>query len=147
MDQKEQDDIQALINLFFPFAEELLIKYGEFHPYAGATTHGGEFVSASRPDPNEQATPEKTVERIKAELKASFILYKLIAVFYEVRTRDAVTGDVSDAIAVFVEHADGQSAYEFFYPYSMKDQDHFMVHDMYGNAVRKEIFPEDKTPV
>ncbi len=43
MKTQEQEDIQALMQIFFPFAEELLVKFGEFHPYAGATTIAVEF--------------------------------------------------------------------------------------------------------
>lgn len=145
MELQEQEDIQALINLFFPFAEELLIKYAEFHPYAGATTHTGEFVSASQPDSGESSGPAETVARIKADLQKASALYKLVAVFYEVRTKDAETGESSDAIAVFVEHAQGKTAYEFFYPYTLKNLDQFMVHDMYGNTLAKEIFLESSS--
>lgn len=146
MTDKEQEDIQAMMNIFFPFAEELLIKFGEFPPYAGAITHNGEFVSASQPDQKDQHIPEAAISRIKVDLKESAALYKVIGIFYEARTRDAETGKTSDSIAVFVEHSLSDAAYEFFYPYLLKEDGSFVVEDMYGNPVTKEIFPTDTTP-
>ena len=140
METQEIKDIQALINIFFPFGEELLIKFGEFFPYAGATTINGEFVSIGNPDPNEQADSKKRIAQLKSDLLLGSGQYLVAAIFYDVRTKDSVTGETSDAIAVFVEHKDGNSAYEFFYPYKLEGKENFIVDDSFGNSIPKEIF-------
>ncbi len=140
METQELKDIQALINMFFPFAEELLIKYGEFYPYAGATTVEGEFVSVGYHKENEFQESQKVMTNLKNALQQGSTAYIAVAIFYNVRTKDNETGETEDAIAVFVEHKDGYYAYEFFYPYRLEDKENFIVDDSFGNTIPKEIF-------
>ncbi len=140
METQEIADIQAFINIFFPFAEELIIKFGEFFPYAGATTNEGEFVSVGFREENEHLSFEKVISNLKNSLKKGNEKYIVCAVFYEVTTKDAETGKNQDNIVVFVEHKDGGSAYEFFYPYTLEGEENFVVGESYGNTLPKEIF-------
>jgi hypothetical protein len=140
METQELADIQALINIFFPFAEELLVKYGEFFPYAGATTIEGEFVSVGFHDNKEHPDSEKVIADLKNSLKKGSEKFLVAAVFYEVKTKDADTGESNDAIAVFVEHKNGEKAYEFFYPYKLEGEENFEVGESYGNGVPREIY-------
>lgn len=139
MEQQEIDDVQSLINIFFPFSEELIVKFGEFYPYAGATTTGGEFVSVGFHEADGHPPSEKVIANLKDTLKKDCAKFLVAAIFYEVKTKDTETGTSEDAIAVFVEHKDGDKAYEFFYPYHL-DGDNFVVGESYGNTVPKEIF-------
>lgn len=141
MKTQEIKDIQALINIFFPFAEELLIKYGKFLPYAGATTLAGDFVSVGGPHDSKEPADSKTIiTDLKLSLQLGNTKYLVVAIFYEARTIDDQTGKTDDAIAVFVEHKDGQSAYEFFYPYKLEGKENFIIDDSYGITVSNEIF-------
>ncbi len=140
MEKKEIEDIQALINIFFPFAEELIVKFGEFFPYAGATNLEGEFVSVGLQDEIKHLSSAQVINSLKASLKSGHDKYIVTAVFYQVSTTDAVTDEKQDAIGVFVEHKEGQIAYDFFYPYVLGGDDNFEVNESYGNAVPKEIF-------
>ena len=147
MDKQEIEDIQALINIFFPFGEELLIKFGEFFPYAGATTIEGDFVTVGNPDQKGMSDAKKVIEQLKNDLHIGSGQYLVAAVFYDVRTKDSITGQTSDAIAVHVEHKDGNTAYEFFYPYKLEGKDNFLVEDSYGNSIPKEIFQTETGPL
>ncbi len=140
MEQHELKDIQSFINIFFPFAEELLIKYGEFHPYAGATTITGEFVSVGHYPENQSQESSVLIDNLKAALKRGKDDFMLTGIFYDVRTKDRDTGEVTDAIAVFIEHRDSETAFEFFYPYKVENKENFCVADSYGNATSKQIF-------
>ena len=140
METQEIADVQALINIFFPFAEELIVKFGEFFPFAGATTTEGEFVSVGFHEHNKHLSPSLVVANLKSSLKKQVEKFIVTAVFYEVKSKDAETGESEDAIAVFVEHKNGNSGYEFFYPFKLEAEDNFVVGDSYGNAVPKEIF-------
>ena len=77
---------------------------------------------------------------LKYDLQTGNSQYLVAAIFYDVRTKDSITGETSDAIAVYVEHKDGTTAYEFFYPYKLEGKENFIVGDSYGNAIPKEIF-------
>jgi len=140
MEKQETEDIQALINIFFPFAEELIIKFGEFYPYAGATTIEGEFVSVGFHEENKHLSPDKVLLSLKNSLKPGSEKYIVAAIFYDIKTKDADTGESQDAIAVFIEHMTGKKAYEFFYPYKLEREENLVVGDSYGAAIPKEIF-------
>ena len=140
MDTQEISDVQALINIFFPFAEELIVKFGEFFPFAGATTTDADFVSVGFHEDNKHQDANMVVSNLKSSLKKERDKFIVTTVFFEVKTRDIETGESEDAIGVFVEHRNGTSAYEFFYPYKLEAGDNFVVGESYGNAVPKEIF-------
>jgi hypothetical protein len=140
MEAQEVKDFEVLINIFFPFAEELLRKYGEFHPFAGAINNEGEVVSVGQYNGEQQLESQVLVSQLKESLKTGKENYKAGTVFYDVRTRDNETGATSDAIAVFVEHREGKTAYEFFYPYQLHGKEEITMQDSFGNALAKQIF-------
>ena len=140
MEAQEVKDFEVLINIFFPFAEELLRKYGEFHPFAGAINNEGEVVSVGDHSGEEQLESQELVSRLKESLKTGREHFKAGTVFYDVRTRDSETGNTSDAIAVFVEHKEGKTAYDFFYPYKLHGKEEITMQDSFGNALEKQIF-------
>lgn len=140
MAPQEVKDFEVLMNIFFPFAEELLRKYGEFHPFAGAINNDGEVVSVGDHNGEEQLESQELVSRLKESLKTGRENFKAGTVFYDVRTRDSETGNTSDAIAVFVEHKEGKTAYEFFYPYELHGKEEITMRDSFGNALEKQIF-------
>ena len=140
MEAQEVKDFEVLINIFFPFAEEMLRKYGEFHPFAGAINNKGEVVSVGQYNGQQQVESQDLVSQLKESLKTGKENYKAGTVFYDVRTRDNETGATSDAIAVFVEHKEGKTAYEFFYPYQLHGKEEITMKDSFGNALAKQIF-------
>jgi hypothetical protein len=139
MEAQELKDFEVLITLFLPFAEEMLLKFGEFLPFAGAINHAGEVVSVGDQAGAGSASPGDLVDSLKQTLKTGNENYKAGAVFYDVRTTDNETGEQAEAIAVFIEHRDGKSAYEFFYPYKVSQQN-INIDESFGNEAHREIF-------
>jgi hypothetical protein len=139
METQELQDFEKLINIFFPFAEELLLKYGEFLPFAGAIDNAGDIVSVGEPSQGASVQPGDLVDSLKNSLKSGKENFKAGTVFYDVRTKDNDTGQTADAIAVFIEHRDGKSAYEFIYPYILSEQN-ITIEESFGNELQKEIF-------
>ena len=82
METKEIEDIQALINIFFPFGEELIVKFGEFYPYAGATTLEGEFVSVGFHENSKRLPPAQVVANLKESLQKDSAKFVVTAVFF-----------------------------------------------------------------
>ena len=140
MEAQEVKDFEILINIFFPFAEEMLRKFGEFKPYAGAINNEGEVVSVGEYKPDELVPAENIIINLKDSLKKERDHFKAGTVFYDVRTTDNSTGEMTDAIAVFVEHKNGHHAYEFFYPYKLAGNEEISIHESFGNTVVREIF-------
>lgn len=116
------------------------MKYGEFYPYAGATTLAGEFVSVGSHKNHELPDLKKAIDLLKHTAQMGSDQYLVVAIFYEARTKDNQTGETADAIGVFVEHKDGRTAYEFIYAYQVEDNKNFLLDDSYGNEIHKEIF-------
>jgi hypothetical protein len=140
MEADELKDIQGLITIFFPFAEEMVAKFGKFVPFAGATTTAGEYVSVGNMQNTNTPGHSGIITDLKQSLRYGAGKFLAVALFYEAKIKNEETGTASDAIAVFVEHKNGQEAYEFFYPYSLGENDQFVVNDSFGNTVAKEIF-------
>jgi hypothetical protein len=97
-------------------------------------------VSVGDHNGEEQLDSQELVSRLKESLKTGRENLKAGTVFYDVRTRDSKTGNTSDAIAVFVEHKEGKTAYEFFYPYQLHGKEEITMQDSFGNALEKQIF-------
>ena len=116
------------------------LLYGEFHPFAGAINNAGEVVSVGEYNGEAQLESQVLVSQLKESLKTGKENYKAGTVFYDVRTKDNETGVTSDAIAVFVEHKEGKTAYEFFYPYQLHGKEEITMQDSFGNALAKQIF-------
>src|SRR4051812_45715431 len=136
MEAQEVKDFEVLINIFFPFAEELLRKFGEFHPFAGAINNEGEVVSVGQVDNTTEKQSEQLVAELKNTLRTGKDQFKAGTVFYDVRTTDSQTGDITDAIGVFIEHREGKTAYEFFYPYELHGSEEMSMSESFGNALQ-----------
>lgn len=65
---------------------------------------------------------------------------KAIAIFYDVKTTNPRTNEKTDAVAVFLEHKEGNGAYMFCYPYKLTDKNELTVGDSFGNTETREIF-------
>jgi hypothetical protein len=103
-----------------PFAEQMLATHGEFHPYGGAMLPNGQFVSVSGYDGNELPPATDVIALIKAGLVAAARKgdYKATAIVYNARVKLSSSGDMSDAIAVSLDHRDNYSVVVFV-PYKI----------------------------
>ncbi len=110
-------EIQKILDLTFPFVENLLENYGEFYPLASAVNNQGEVeqVIGEKDDENEFPKSNTVIGELKKELRWNKDKYKAIAMFYDVTIKEKQT----DAVAVFVEQKDEKLAYIFYYAYKM----------------------------
>jgi hypothetical protein len=111
-------DCEALLSSVLPFAEEMLRRYGEFHPYGGAMRPDGELVSIAGYDGSERPPSTETIKLLKGGFRtaARERQFKATALVYDVKV--TLPGDMekSDAIAVSLNHRDGYSVIVLF-PY------------------------------
>jgi hypothetical protein len=98
-----QDDLDGLLNVTLPFAQQMLAKYGEFHPFGAFVTAGGETqLLAGDLGQGQPATADLLsflVERLRQE-RATL---RAIALCADVRLPD------SDAVRIELEHEDGHA--------------------------------------
>ncbi len=115
-------DCEDLMNELIPFAEKMLVKHGEFYPYAGAMRPSGEIVWVAGYDGRERPPSMDIIRQIKGEFvnSARQGQYKATAIVYDVRVVLPETGQKSDAVAVSLNHRDGYSVIVMV-PYEMED--------------------------
>ena len=111
-----KEDCQALVDALIPVAEQMLSRYGEFHPFGGGMRPNGEIVSVAGYDGRERP-PSADIIRL---IKDGFIQaarenqYKATALIYDVRITLPSTKEKSDAIAVSLNHRDNYSLVAIF---------------------------------
>lgn len=115
------DDIQNILNITFPFVQNLLKDYGEFYPLASIVKKDKtveQFLTYDK-DGNEFPKSISVIERIKNELRSKENAFIAIAIFYDVKLKEKNT----DAIAVYIEHKLENAAFTFYYPYEIIEKE------------------------
>jgi hypothetical protein len=138
----ELNELGFLIDQSFPFVEDLLKKYGEYYPFSFALNKDNTVVAVGRHDGDENPDSQVVIKGLKEILKLETKKNKIngIEIFYDIKTTDPKTNQKTDAVAVFVEHKDGQGAYTFYYPYKLTDKKELTFGDSFGGAATREIF-------
>lgn len=134
-------DCQTLMNSVLPFAEQTLSRYGEFLPFGGATKLDGEFVSIAGTDGQEHPLSGDLIRLIKDGFReaAGKGEVKATALVYDVRTTLPSTGELSDAIAVSLNHRDAYSVIVMV-PYKIGDGT-IEFGQAYAQTGEADIFP------
>jgi hypothetical protein len=135
-------DIEKLLNSIFPLVEELLTKYGEFFPFASAINANGSISTIGTYDGDEQPLSDKVITDLKKGIRANKDDYKVIAIFYDISVLNPKTNIKTDAVAVFVETRNENTAYTFYYTYTLTSNKKLIFSDSWRNQEDKEIFIE-----
>lgn len=116
-----KDDVEALMAALMPFAERMLTERGEFYPFAGGMKPNGEIVNVAGYDGREKPPSQDIINILKANLRAdaSVGTYKATAILYDVRITLPESQQVSDAIAVALDHRNDYSKTVLF-PYTLE---------------------------
>ncbi len=129
-----KDECETLMNAMFPFAEQMLGDHGEFFPYGGAMTSGGDIVSVAGYEGTERP-PSLDVIRV---IKRAFVKgarearFRATALVYDVRIVRPESGEKSDAVACSLNHRDNYSVVVFV-PYRLED----------GQPIFGDVFSEE----
>jgi len=125
-----------------PFVEDLLTQFGEFYPLAAAINKNDEIVQVGVDVGEEHPPSTKVIAELKAGLKQAALIgdYTCIAIFYDVKVKSQETGQPTDAIAVFAETTKDNTAFNFYYPYSINPDNTLIFAKSFGSTIEKEIF-------
>lgn len=111
--QQAQGDLDGLLNMTLPFAQQMLAKHGEFYPFGATVTTGGEARliagELGREHPASSDVLSLLVERLCQDRGG----LRAVAICSNVRLPD------SDAVRVDLEHRDGH-AMAVLMPYKEK---------------------------
>jgi hypothetical protein len=112
--QQSQDDLDGLLGVTLPFAQQMLAKAGEFYPFGTVVTVDGETqMFAADPGRGEHPASRDVRELLLDGMRHAREKFRAIAICLDVRLSD------SDAIRVELEHRDGQ-ALAVLLPYKKK---------------------------
>ena len=109
-----QDDLDGLLNVTLPFAQQMLAKSGEFYPFGAAVTADGETrLLAGDPSQGEHPARAEVLSTLLGGLRQTRADLRAVAICSDVRLTD------TDAVRVELEHRDGH-AMNVLMPYKKK---------------------------
>lgn len=134
--QQAQADLDALLNITLPFAQQMLAKRGEFYPFGATVTAGGETRllagDLGQEHPGTADVLSLLVERLRQERPG----LRAVAICSDVRLSD------SDGIRVELEHRDGH-AMAVLMPYKKKRFASGVEYDdLRGGAANKQVWAQ-----
>lgn len=112
-----RDDLDGLLDLLLPLAQEQLAAHGELLPVAATMSSAGEVaITAAQPETGD-ATAADAAELLVAGLRAQAEAGELraVGVCTDVRLGESPRGP-TDALRVALEHVDGDAA-DVYLPY------------------------------
>ena len=102
--QQTQEDLDALLELTLPFAQQQLAEHGEFFPFAAAVgADGAPRLIAADPGLGERPTSTDVLDQLVGGLREQAGDIRAAALVADVRVGE------SDAARVELEHRDGQA--------------------------------------
>jgi len=134
-------DHERLIKSTLPFVEDLLKSYGEFFPLASAITTNDSIVQVGTYGCDDKPLSDNLISNLKIAMRAKMNEYQTIAIFYDVRVVEPNTELKTDAVAIFTESKTEGSAFTFYYPYVLAE-DNKLTFSTYTwkDTNKKEIF-------
>jgi len=111
--QQAQDDLDGLLNITLPFAQQMLGKSGEFFPFGAVVTASGETRMVTSDLGGEHPASADVLSQLIGQLRQDRASLRAVAICSDVRLAD------SDAVRVELEHQDGH-AMAVLMPYQPK---------------------------
>jgi hypothetical protein len=113
---------ERLMDALLPFAEEMLVKHGEFYPFGGALNLNGKVINQGAWTGQEHSPSEDVIKVLHEGLKkgAEGGEFLATALVYDVKVIPPGKAEKTDAVAVDVDHRDGVSQ-TVIYPYCLED--------------------------
>ena len=136
------NDIERLLDSTFPFIEDLLRKYEEFFPLASAIKTDNTIAQVGTYRDEEKPLSAKVIAELKKSFRTKKEDYKTVAIFYDVKVVNPNTGLKTDAVAVFVETKNEDTAYILYYAYILETGKQLIFSDSWKDKNDKEIFSD-----
>ncbi len=126
-------ECENLLNAVLPFAEQMLKKEGEFYPFGAVLKVEGEIAYLAGYDGREQPPSQDIIHLLKTALVqgASSGQYEATVLVYGVKAKLPDSGQMSDAIAMSINHRAGYSVI-IVLPYQLRN----------GQIVYGEVFTQ-----
>lgn len=133
-----RNDLDELLNVLLPHAQQLLKKHGEFYPFAASMRHDGEIgleaAYAGEEHPASQEVLDLLIQGFR--LGAREGRYRAVGICVDVCVKSPNGHGQTDAVRVSLEHAAG-NAVEVYLPYRK---------GLLGRITYGELFATERTP-
>jgi hypothetical protein len=141
--QNVRQDYAQLLNALLPFAQQMLEKHGEFHPFGAAMMANGEIVAAAGYDGTEHPSPEQIVSLLIDGFRSDAGKGKIRAAGLCVNASIQAIGNKkrSDAVQVSLDHSVGESM-DLYLPYRRGFLGRYSYGEIKANVGSLSIFPE-----
>ncbi len=138
MQGKEQS--QTLYDSAILFAQQMLEQHGEFLPYAEALKSNGEISALGADMDKEFPKSSEVIDLLRNHLKEEAVkgTYVATAIIYDVRVRLPSSEEISDAIAIQLNHVSGYSVI-VYKPYKLTDSS-IVYGALFVHAGRNDVF-------
>lgn len=139
--QNVRQDYDQLLNALLPFAQQMLAKRGEFHPFGAAMTVDGEIVMAASYDGTEHPSPDQTIGLLVAGFRSDASKGKIraagLCVNASLRAFDSKKR--LDAIQVSLDHLAGEPL-DLYLPYKRRFLGKYSYGEIKANVGSLSIF-------
>ncbi len=117
-----QAEAEELVSAVLPHAEGMLIAHGEFFPFGGAVTLGGEITQLAVDEEHQDSSIEDVIEALKGKLRngADTNAYRATALVFPIQAQLPGAEDETEAVAIALDHQANYSVV-LIIPYVLSD--------------------------
>ncbi len=117
-----QTEAEELVSAALPHAEGMLLAHGEFFPFGGAVTLGGDIAQLAVDEEHREASMEDVVEALKVKLRsgADTNTYRATALVFPIHAQLPDSDDETEAVAIALDHQANYSVV-LIIPYVLAD--------------------------
>lgn len=104
-------DLEELMNMLVPFAQQMLGKSGEYYPFGASMRPDGQVVQNAAHTGNEHPPSQELIDMLIGVFRheAAAGQLRAMGICYDVRITPPGSTEKSDAICVQLEHMDGEA--------------------------------------
>jgi hypothetical protein len=136
---REEGD--KLLNALLPFAQQMLAKHGEFHPFGAFLNEKGEVVLLAAYDGNEHPPAKELIEMMVEAVRKDALPkgYLAVGICFDVLVTPPEKTGKTDAIQVAIEYADG-GAVGVYLPYKKNWFGKVRYGEIFASAAEPRVF-------
>jgi hypothetical protein len=138
-----REEMDMLLDALLRFAQQMLEKHGEFHPFAAALDSAGELQLVAADSGEEQLDSSEVIELLYEGLTRQAVAGEIRAggVCVDVRVTPPDSSEKTDAISVAIEHANSDPV-EVFLPYATRRFGGARYGALFAQAGTQRLFAE-----
>ncbi len=113
-----KDDLDELLNMLMPFAQQQLSKYGEFYPFGATMSTEGEIAPVMAAGDDEHPESQELIDTMTKAFRKEAAAGKIraVGICFDVRIVPPGENEKTDAICIRLEHQSSE-AIEVYLPY------------------------------